>query len=89
MCDDQKCRACQHEAETLGHCFVECPALTQRLLDDEEDCGLDPKLASARDAMLERGPIGEGRQGVGSFALSVGIPRWPKVEAPSPPESPP
>eukprot|EP00959_Pyramimonas_sp_CCMP1952_P290294 6071867-Pyramimonas_sp.AAC.1 len=62
MCDDQKCRACPHEAETLGHCFVECPALTQRLLDDEEDCGLDPKLASARDTMLEHGPIGEGRQ---------------------------
>eukprot|EP00959_Pyramimonas_sp_CCMP1952_P017590 373325-Pyramimonas_sp.AAC.1 len=66
--------------EPLGHAFVECPALTQRLLDDEEECGLEPELAAARDAMLEQGPVGEGRQDTDSFAVGVGTPRWPRVE---------
>eukprot|EP00959_Pyramimonas_sp_CCMP1952_P285981 5979890-Pyramimonas_sp.AAC.1 len=75
--------------EPLGHAFVECPALTQRLLDDAEERGLDPQLATARGAMLGHGPVGEGRQDTDSFAVGVGIPRWPRVVVPPPPEDPP
>ncbi len=85
LCGDQKCRACPHEAETIGHAFVERPALTQRLLDDEGICDLDPKLAASRDAVLDQGPIGEGRQEIDSIAIAIGIPRWPNVKVPRPP----
>ncbi|CAK0880819.1 unnamed protein product [Prorocentrum cordatum] len=47
---------------------------------------LSPQLAAARDAMMQHGPIGEGRQDVDSVALAIGIPRWPKLDAPLPPK---